>query len=187
MDDLTLKQKIAYIGLVGAIQIFQLCGVLLIAFLNNAIFECIGIYIGMIAGKIFFTKAWHADSVFMCSLTTFGVFYMLTRSTLPSNISIFVSLALGFLLAYVLYRLAIMKEQARLYTESKKDINNLTFEELQQLCYTKSISETDTRFLYDYLKKPNGETNEGIANKYHYCDGHYVSRRAKRLIKKING
>lgn len=189
MDDLTLKQKVFYIGVVGVIQLFQLAGVLLIAFLNNVIFECIGIYIGMIAGKMFFMKSWHADSVFKCSLITFAVFYMLTKSTLPANISIFVSLVLGFVLAYVLYRIAIIKEKADLYNElqNRKGLKDLSFEELQIICIRKSISETDTRFLYDYLKKPKGETNEEIANKYHYCDGHYVSRRAKRLINKING
>lgn len=190
-ESMTRKQKTVFWIVMIVIQIFQMAGVILISFLNHKIFEAISIYIGMVAGKICFRKSWHADSLIICTITTWAVFYFLTSGTLPTNISIFCSLILGFILSYVLYVLAVWKEKVNttitVNSDGGKvsaDLKFLTVQEITEICQSKSFSKTDTDFLVDFIKNPDGLKKYEIADKYNY-DEKYIYKKAKRLIKII--
>lgn len=192
-EEMTKKQKVIFWVVMICIQLFQLAGVILISYINGKIFEAISIYIGMVAGKMCFKKSWHADSLLICTLATWGVFYFLTSGTLPTSISIFCSLAIGFGLSYILYILAVWKEKVNTnitINESNGkidvDLKFLTPQEIAEICQSKSFSETDTNFLIDFVKNPNGLKKYEIADKYNY-DEKYIYKKAKRLIKIIQG
>ena len=189
--EMTRKQKAIFWTVMICIQLFQLSGVILISYLNGKIFEAISIYIGMVAGKMCFRKSWHADSLLICTVATWGVFYFLTSGTLPTSISIFCSLVIGFGLSYVLYVLAEWKEKVNTNItinensgEINVDLKFLTPQEITEICQSKSFSETDTNFLIDFVKNPNGLKKYEIADKYNY-DEKYIYKKAKRLIKII--
>lgn len=173
------------------IQLFQSAGVILISYLNGKVFEAISIYIGMVAGKMCFRKGWHADSLIICTITAWGVYYFLTSGTLPTSISIFCSLVIGFGLSYILYVLAVWKEKVNTNVtiiqndgKTNVDLKFLTPQEITEICQSKSFSETDTNFLIDFIKNPNGLKKYEIADKYKY-DEKYIYKKAKRLIKII--
>lgn len=192
-ERMTRKQKTIFWIVMISIQLFQLAGVALISYFNNKIFEAICIYSGMVAGKICFRKSWHADSLAICTLATWGVYYFLTSGTLPTNISLFCSIVLGFGLSYILYVLAVWKEKVNtnitLEGENGKmsaDLKFLTVQEITEICQSKSFSETDTDFLIDFIKNPQGLKKYEIADKYNY-DEKYIYKKAKKLIKIIQG
>lgn len=188
MKEMTLKQKLVYIGLMICMQSFQLGGVILIAILNNAFFEFIGMYIGFVLGKTIYGKSWHASTIVGCTLTTFIVFYLLTCGTLPLSISLYCCFMFGFGLTYILYKLAILKEMAMKTQEtinkSKLDLNHITIEELRKLCTIKFIPEADTNFLVDFIINPKRLKKYQIATKYNY-ERSYIYTKARNLIKII--
>lgn len=190
-EKLTIKQTIVFWVIMTAIQLFQLAGVVIISIINHRLFEAISIYIGMVVGKACFRKSWHSDTFIICTITTWGIYYFLTSGVLPSSISIFCSVIVGFGLSYVMYVLAEWKEvvntQIELQKESGKvcvDLKLVSIQELTEICQSKSFSETDTNFLVDFIKNPKGLKKYEIADKYNY-EEKYIYKKAKRLIKII--
>lgn len=190
-EQMTKKQKIIFLIVMISIQLFQMAGVIVISWLNHKIFEAISIYFGMVAGKLCFRKSWHADTLIVCTLATWGSYYFLTKGTLPVSISIFCSIAIGFALSYILYILAVWKEkvntQITLEYENGKlsaDLKFLSVEKIAEICHSKSFSESDTNFLIDFVKNPYGLKKYEIADKYNY-DEKYIYKKAKKLIKII--
>lgn len=191
-EHMTRKQKIIFYIIMVCIQLFQMSGVILIAWLNNKLFEAFGIYFGMVCGKFCFKKSWHSDTLLICTLATWGVFYFLTSGALPSDISIFCSVIIGFFLAYLLYELAILKERVNTKINisneggfTKVNLKYISIEEITKICQDKLFSVTDTNFLIDFIKNPSRMTNIQIADKYCY-DEKYIYKKAKNLIAKLN-
>lgn len=188
-EDLTTKQKVIYWVILLGVQLFQLTGVIIIAYINKAVYEFFGIYLGLIIGRLVFRKSWHSDVILICTVITFTVFYFLTKGVLPTYISVFCCFVFGFLLAYIFYILAVLKEKIdtkiEIHEEDgniKLDLKDLTNEELRNLCIKRSFSEVDTNFLIDFIKNPKGLKKYEIAVKYNY-DRSYIYKLAKRLIK----
>lgn len=191
--DLNFRQKLIYFGMLGSVQLFQLAGVVLISIINKALYEFIGIYLGLIMGRIIFGKGWHAKTIFICSFLTFTVFFFLTRGSLPSDVSISCSYLLGIILAFILYIFAELEEKVdtRICIKeeignTKVDLRNLSIEEIRDLCTKNCFSETDTNFLIDFIKNPKGLKKYEIAIKYNY-ERSYIYQRAKKLIKILEG
>lgn len=190
---MTRKQKIIFYIIMLSIQLFQMAGVILISYFNKKVFEAICIYAGMVVGKICFRKSWHADSLLICTLVSWGAYYFLTSGTLPVNISLFCSIILGFGLSYIAYLLAVWKEKVNTKIEIKNengkvsaDLKFLSIQEITEICQSKSFSKNDTDFLVDFIKNPDGLKKYEIADKYKY-DEKYIFKKAKRLIKIIQG
>jgi hypothetical protein len=167
--------------------------VILVSSLNNAIFQFVGIYLGLIVGRIIFRKSWHSKSVIVCSIMTFTIFFFLTRAALPPNISISCSVFLGIVLAFVLYAFAELEERLNTDVEIKEelgdtriDLQNLKIEEIRDLCTKNCFSETDTNFLIDFIKNPKGLKKYEIALKYNY-ERSYIYKLARKLIKILSG
>lgn len=187
--DLNFRQKLVYYGILLLIQLFQLTGVVIISLINNAFYEFIGIYLGLIVGRIIFRKSWHSRSILICSFITFITFFLLTRASLPVNTSITCSYLLGILLAFILYIFAELEEKVNTNItikedlgETKVDLKNMTINELENLCIKNCFSETDTNFLIDFIKNPKGLKKYEIAIKYNY-ERSYIYQRARKLIK----
>lgn len=193
MEDLTTKQKVIYITLLALLQAFQLAGVLLISYINGRIYEFIGIYSGMIIGKLCFPTSWHADKLIMCTLVTFVVYYFLTSGVIPIEYSISCSVVFGYILSYFLYKAAIIKEIVNAKVNVSADDNGtteielkrLSESEIRKLCNEKNFSEWDTNFLIEFYKNPNGLKKYEIADKYRK-DEKYMYRYVKSLLKKLN-
>lgn len=190
-DELTKKQIIIYWLVMISIQLFQSAGVIAISIINQKIFEAISIYVGMVVGRFCFRKGWHADTLIVCTLSSWAIYYFLTSGTMPVYISVFCSVVLGFGLSYVLYILAIWKEKVNTNVtinselgKSSVNLKFLTVKEISEICSSKSISENDTNFLIDFIKNPDGLKKYEIADKYNY-DEKYIYKKAKRLIKII--
>lgn len=190
---MNFKQGLVYYSIVVLTQLFQLSCVVMISIINDAVFEFVGIYLGLIIGRIVFRKSWHSKSILMCSLITFIIFFFLTRGTLPANVSITCSFLLGFALAYVLYLLAELEERVDTNITIREelgattvDLENLTIEEIRNLCIKNCFSETDTNFLIDFIKNPKGLRKYEIAIKYNY-ERSYIYKLARKLIKILEG
>lgn len=190
---MNFRQGLVYYSIVVLTQLFQLSCVIMIAVINNAVYEFVGIYLGLITGRIVFRKSWHSKSILVCSLITFVIFYFLTRGTLPVGVSITCSYLLGVVLAYVLYLLAELEERVDTNInikdelgDTKIDLKNLTIEEIRNLCIKNCFSETDTNFLIDFIKNPKGLKKYEIAIKYNY-ERSYIYQRARKLIKILEG
>ena len=191
-ETLTRRQQIVFLIIMIFIQCFQLGGVVLISILNKRFYELIGIYGSMVIGKVCFRKSWHSDSLLVCTLTTFIVYYFLTCGVLPTNVSVFCSVVLGYSLSFILYKCAIIKEQINSNVVVKNengsievDLAKLSIEEIKELCRKKSFSNWDTDFLIEFFKNPNGLKKYEIAEKYRK-DEKYMYRAVKSLIKKLN-
>lgn len=173
------------------IQGFQLAGVVAISVINHRFYEMIVMYLSMVIGKICFRKSWHADSLFVCTLTTFVVYYFLTCGVVSVRYSISCSVIFGYFLSFILYKCAVIKEKVNSTIEIKNengcieiDLAKMPVEEIKQLCLNKSFSDWDTSFLIEFIKNPNGLKKYEIADKYHK-DEKYMYRYAKRLINKL--
>ena len=187
--DLNFKQKLVYFSILILIQLFQLTGVIIISIINKSFYEFIGIYLGLIVGRIIFGKGWNAKTVLMCTCITFITFYFLTRATLPIDISISCSYLLGIVLAFMLSILASIEERVNTKVtlsdnvgNTKIDLETLSIDELKNLCTKNCFSETDTEFLIDFIKNPKGLKKYEIAIKYNY-ERSYIYQRARKLIK----
>lgn len=190
---MNFRQGLVYYSIVVTVQLIQLSCVVAIAVINDAVFEFVGLYLGLITGKIVFKKSWHAKSILVCSLLTFVIFFFLTRTALPPNISITCSFLLGIVFAYVLYLLSELEERVDTKIcikdeigSTKVDLKNLPIEEIRNLCIKNCFSETDTNFLIDFIKNPKGLKKYEIAIKYNY-ERSYIYQRARKLIKILEG
>lgn len=190
-EELTPKQKTIFLCIMILIQAFQLAGVIAISVINHRFYEMIVMYLSMVIGKVCFKKSWHADSLLVCTLTTFVVYYFLTCGVVSVRYSISCSVIFGYFLAFILYKCAVIKEKVNSTIEIKNengcieiDLAKMPVEEIKQLCLNKSFSDWDTSFLIEFIKNPNGLKKYEIADKYHK-DEKYMYRYAKRLINKL--
>lgn len=190
---MNFRQGLVYYSIMIFTQLFQFSGVLVISILNSAVFEFVGLYLGLIIGRIIFRKSWHSKSIIVCTILTFIIFYFLTRGTLPTNVSITCSFLLGVILAYILYLLAELEERINTKIcikeelgDTRVDLKDLPIEEIRNLCIQNCFSETDTNFLIDFIKNPKGLKKYEIAIKYSY-ERSYIYQRARKLIKILEG
>lgn len=83
-------------------QGWQALGIVVIAVLNNRPWECVFIFLGFVIGRHFFGKTYHASSMYICTVITWAVFYILTSSVPSFNVSVTMPCVFGLCLAYVL-------------------------------------------------------------------------------------
>lgn len=191
-DDMTLKQTIIFWTCMTLISLTQLCGVIFISYINNRVYECIGIYISMAIGKFCFRKSWHSDSLLICTATTLGVYYFLTCGVLPIGYSISCSVLFGYSLAYFLYRFELLKEKVNSVVKIKSqygytevDIKKMSSKELFELCKEKSFSEWDANFLIDFFLNPDRLRKYELGEKYKMSEKN-TYKVAKKLFDKLN-
>jgi len=93
---------VLFVSYVLLTQGWQALGIIVIAILNDRPWECIFIFLGFIIGRHFFGKTYHAPTMWLCTIITWGVFYVLTASVPSFSISITIPCIFGISLAYAL-------------------------------------------------------------------------------------
>lgn len=97
----TLKTFIWVIYIIVT-QTWQALGILVISIINNRPWECLFILIGFLVGRLFFGKTYHAPTMFICTILTWIIFYVLTASVPSFGVSITLPCIFGVILAYIL-------------------------------------------------------------------------------------
>jgi len=92
-------------------QGWQALGIIFISILNNRPWECLFIFIGFVMGRHFFGKSYHAPSLWVCTIITWGVFYFLTSAIPTFQVSVTLPCVFGVGLAYALSRINDFTEQ----------------------------------------------------------------------------
>lgn len=123
---------------------FTVLVVLIIAFLNNTIIECVFILISFWSSKLCFGKPFHFKSVIQCFIVSNLTYYALNRITLPIGVSIIIPIVLGVGLSY--------------FTAIKTKSDNKLY---------KGMSEES---LYEILKKVTDDPIVIKICKEFYCD-----------------
>lgn len=95
-------------------NVFTVCCVLFVAFLNDTLIECIFILSSFWLNKTVFGKPFHFKNTMCCFIISNLTYYCLNRITTPLDISIVVPIMLGILLSYITSRL-VKKNQKKLY------------------------------------------------------------------------
>ncbi len=84
------------------VQGYQTLGILAISVLNNRPWECLFIILGFMLGRQFVGTTYHAKSVAICTVITWGLFYVLTSSVPSFAVSITIPSLYGIFVAYIL-------------------------------------------------------------------------------------
>lgn len=98
VDKLT---NMIYIPLYLLWNIFTVFVILFIAFLNDTFIECVIILCSFWLNKKLFGKPFHMKTALSCFVISNISYYCLNRITVPSNISLIISVLLGILLNYI--------------------------------------------------------------------------------------
>lgn len=139
LSDLSRKQKFMFLFLASGYQVFQLLVVLAIGLINNMFVELILILPMFWFGRKILKQSWHSDTLWICSLATFGGFYTLTKVVLPLHISLFSIITLTGLFIYLLHRLGVNDERLQ---ELESRYNS----DFTKYGFTKAMSS----FAFDY-------------------------------------
>lgn len=143
-------------------------------FVKNTIFNFLFIFISFVVIRARFGKSYHADTILACTTLSLLIFASATRLSLDIDISLFSSVAVGFIVAFILH----IKYYHTYYIKAKSDLTKLPLDELKlQLNY---LSDLEINLLYDYWHRDNTTTVEDICAKYGY-----TSKKIYRTIAKI--
>lgn len=102
-----------YIPLYILWNLFTMCVIIAIAFLNDAFIEAIFITVAFWVNKYAFGKPFHFKSVAICFAFSSFTYYVLTRITFKTETSFFIPIFLGVALSYVTSH--FIKKNTKLY------------------------------------------------------------------------
>ena len=108
-----------YVPLYLLWNLFTMFVIVLIAFLNDAFIEAIFITIAFWVNKHSFGKPFHFKSVAVCFAFSSLTYYILTRITFKTGVSLFVPIFLGVALSYVTSH--FIKKNTKLYKGMPKE------------------------------------------------------------------
>lgn len=116
------KEKITYaifLPLYILWNLFTMCVIIAIAFLNDAFIEAIFITVAFWVNKYAFGKPFHFKSVAICFAFSSFTYYVLTRITFKTETSFFIPIFLGVALSYVTSH--FIKKNIKLYRGMSKE------------------------------------------------------------------
>ena len=155
-------------------NLFTVVTVILIAYFNDTIVECIFIITSFWISKRVFGKAFHLKSMAQCFILSNLTYYVLNRITTPIGISILVPIMLGVGLSYITSK--FVKNYKPLYKGMPVDEFNRTILEVVEkdsdkynICYDFFINKTNAILLgrkYNYteagIRKITARVNDKI-------------------------
>lgn len=195
VSDLTARQQRVFALLAWLYLTTQSFMVLGLNLLVNKVFHYLGgFYIGAIEliiawlslelFRLSLGKSFHSEKPLICNAVSLVVFFILSRFALPLHLSLFFNVSIAALLAYVLHRYVIKKEDYVLLIEEKRKRDEFTNKSRRSragLCLqTLSKDHIDYALLSDYA---NGETLETLADK-HNMSFSTVNRKLNALTQK---
>lgn len=169
-----LKRLISRIPLylfIAITQVFQMLGVGIIAFINGRPIECLIIYLSFVITRNLFGNSFHAKTYWCCTIVSWTVFWFLTSSVIPLNISISCSPLFGVGLAYFMHHVAYYLELKRFKQDHEVKVRVLLFkgmdeELLVENAKKKGLNDTEIKWLkWKYVDKLK---DEEIAFKMNY-------------------
>ena len=127
------------------------------AWINHREIEAIFLFVAYLMLRYAFPKTFHSKSFYRCIFYTIVMFWVAIPMVLPLCVSIFSSIAVGWFIGFVLYKLQdyIDHMQAKF---KRKTIYDLTKEELYALMENSTLSEEEKdaveyRVIYHYKGK----------------------------------
>lgn len=108
--------------------------------LNQKYIETAFLFVAFISLRYCFPKTFHSKSVYRCVFYSIVVFWIGIPHTLPIAISLFSSVIIGFIITFILYKIAdYVDYKERLFKLESKTIWQMTENELADYCYAKGI------------------------------------------------
>lgn len=154
-------------------NLFTVVTVILIAYFNDTIVECIFILTSFWISKRVFGKAFHLKSMAQCFILSNSTYYVLNRITTPIGISILVPIMLGVGLSYITSK--FVKNYKPLYKGMPVDEFNRTILEVVEkdsdkynICYDFFINKTNAILLgmkYNYTEAGIRKITARVNNK----------------------
>lgn len=115
-------------------------GIAVAGVLNQKYIETAFLFIAFVALRYCFPKTFHSKSVYRCVFYSIVVFWIGIPHTLPIAISLFSSVIIGFIITFILYKIADYVDcKERLFKLESKTIWQMTENELADYCYAKGI------------------------------------------------
>lgn len=179
-----LKQKVILFIMVMSLQLAQLAVVLLIGTLNNMLFETIIMLLVFWISRSTMGKSWHSDRLSVCSMVTFTSFFILTKISLPIEISMFCCILLGMCFAFILYKAYYIKAKVDGYDAIYAfDLEACTEEQLVERASICGLSKEETeiaiKLFIDKLKAKEYMDLVGASDEY--TARNYKSKLKKKL------
>lgn len=157
-------------------EAFTLGVLVLVAFLNHTIIECLFILTSFLITKVVFNNPFHFKNALTCFIVSNLTYYALNRITLSIHISFVVPITLGILLAFV---------TSKIRKEKKKEIyRGMAKDDLLEICKRKNLDKREIGMLTDFYC--NRMQMPAMAIKYHYSERAIYSQRKKILEKLKN-
>lgn len=144
-------------------QAFQLFGVGIIALINGRPIECIIIYISFIISRNLFGNSFHAKTYWACTIVSWTVFWFLTSSVVPLNISIACSPLFGVGLSYIMHHVSYYFELKKFKQDHEVSSTITLFkgmdeELLVEAAKKKGLNDTEIKYLkWKYVDKLKDE------------------------------
>jgi len=189
LDGLKLRQKIIFLIMVYSYQFFTLFLVLAIGIINNKFYELLIMLAMFFVGRYILGRSWHSGKLWICSITTFSSFYILTLFPISLKFTLLGAVSLSAIFTYVLHKIAeIEDENAELriikaYIKNF-DIDKTTKDELIDRCMLAGMSREETLLAVElFVDKINAKD---LAEKYHMAVSTLRNKKVafkKRLLK----
>lgn len=115
-------------------------GIAVAGILNGKYIETAFLFSAFITLRYCFPKTFHSKSVYRCVFYSIMVFWIGIPHTLPIAISLFSSVIVGFIITFILYKIADYVDcKERLNELENKTIWQMEENELADYCYLKGI------------------------------------------------
>ena len=129
-------------------------------------------------------KSWHSDRLSVCSMVTFTSFFILTKISLPLEVSMFCCILLGMCFAVILYKAYGIKVKVDRYDAIYAfDLETCTEEQLAERASICGLSKEETeiaiKLFIDKLKAKEYMDLVGASDEY--TARNYKSKLKKKL------
>ena len=105
-----ILENIIFYGITIPLQLFQTAGVFAIAFFNDAFPELSFFLIGFFFTRTFLGETFHLNSTVTCTTCTWTLFYLITALIPSIEISVFLCVILGVILAIYMNYIVVRDE-----------------------------------------------------------------------------
>lgn len=106
-----ILENIIFYGITIPLQLVQSAGVFVIAYFNNAFAELSFFLVGFFFTRTFLGETFHLNSTLKCTLFTWTVFFLITAFIPSIEISVFLCVILGALMATYMNYIVVKDEK----------------------------------------------------------------------------
>lgn len=107
-----MLENIIFYGITIPLQLFQTAGVFAIAFFNDAFPELSFFLVGFFFTRSFLGETFHLNSTITCTTCTWTLFYIITALIPSIEISVFLCIILGTMLAIYMHYIVVKDDES---------------------------------------------------------------------------